>query len=104
MIAFIGNIDYIIIVILLCVVGIIPGFVYGEHVTFFDRWYQDCPIRGKGNLSLLPWNWTSRNPSGISIFGVPYGKGDQKRAFLSLEDSVECLNLILDHPAEKILL
>ncbi|ARD85231.1 hypothetical protein FAD_1369 [Ferroplasma acidiphilum] len=37
MVAFIGNIDYIIIVILLCVVGIIPGFIYGERVTFFDR-------------------------------------------------------------------
>ncbi|AGO60423.1 hypothetical protein FACI_IFERC00001G0443 [Ferroplasma acidarmanus Fer1] len=37
MVAFIGNVDYIIIVILLCVVGIIPGFIYGERVTFFDR-------------------------------------------------------------------
>ncbi|MGE9811177.1 hypothetical protein ACLIKE_07525, partial [Ferroplasma acidiphilum] len=37
MVAFIGNVDYIIIVILLSVVGIIPGFIYGERVTFFDR-------------------------------------------------------------------
>lgn len=37
MAAFIGNINYIVIVILLCAVGIIPGFIYGEHVTFFDK-------------------------------------------------------------------
>gem|GEM_PF-544999 len=37
MITFIGNINYIIIVILLCFVGILPGFIYGEHVTFFDK-------------------------------------------------------------------
>ena len=39
-----------------------------------------------------------------AVIGYPltvYGKGDQKRAFLSLQDSVECLNLILDHPAER---
>ena len=33
--AFIGNIDYITVVILLCGIGIIPGFIYGEHVSFF---------------------------------------------------------------------
>jgi len=37
MAAFIGNIDYITIVMLLCAAGIIPGFIYGEHVTFFDK-------------------------------------------------------------------
>ncbi len=39
-----------------------------------------------------------------AVIGYPltvYGKGNQKRAFLSLEDSVECLNLIIDHPPEK---
>ena len=38
------------------------------------------------------------------MIGYPltvYGKGDQKRTFLSLQDSIECLNLILDHPAER---
>ena len=37
MAAFIGNIDYITIVILLCGIGIIPGFIYGEHVSFFEK-------------------------------------------------------------------
>ncbi len=39
-----------------------------------------------------------------AVIGYPltvYGKGNQKRAFLSLEDSVECLNLIIDHPPER---
>ncbi|EQB74248.1 MAG: hypothetical protein AMDU4_FER2C00018G0012 [Ferroplasma sp. Type II] len=35
--AFIGNIDYITVVILLCGIGIIPGFIYGEHVSFFEK-------------------------------------------------------------------
>ena len=37
MAAFIGNIYYITIVILLCGIGIIPGFIYGEHVSFFEK-------------------------------------------------------------------
>ena len=39
-----------------------------------------------------------------SVIDMPltvYGKGEQKRAFLSLEDSVTCLNIILNHPPEK---
>ncbi len=37
MAAFIGNIYYITIVILLCVIGIIPGFIYEERVSFFEK-------------------------------------------------------------------
>ncbi len=37
MAAFIGNIGYIAIVMLLCAVGIILGFIYGGHISFFDR-------------------------------------------------------------------
>ena len=36
-----------------------------------------------------------------AILGIPltvYGQGNQKRAFLSLEDSITCLNLILNNP------
>lgn len=31
---------------------------------------------------------------------TPYGKGQQKRGFLPLKDSIQCLNLIIDNPAE----
>ena len=32
---------------------------------------------------------------------TPYGKGDQRRGFLSLEDSVNCLTIGLENPPEK---
>lgn len=32
---------------------------------------------------------------------TPYGKGGQTRGFLSLEDSVNCLTIALEHPPEK---
>ena len=37
MAAFIGNIGYIVIAMFLCGIGIIPGFIYGEHVSFFEK-------------------------------------------------------------------
>lgn len=32
---------------------------------------------------------------------TPYGKGEQKRGFLPLKDSIQCLNLIIDNEAEE---
>ncbi|WP_337861092.1 hypothetical protein [Ferroplasma sp.] len=36
MLAFIGNIDYMAIILAICILGIIPGLAFGERVTFFD--------------------------------------------------------------------
>lgn len=32
---------------------------------------------------------------------TPYGKGEQKRGFLPLKDSIQCLNLIINNPAKQ---
>jgi len=32
---------------------------------------------------------------------TPYGRGGQNRGFLPLQDSINCINLIIDHPPEK---
>jgi membrane protein CcdC involved in cytochrome C biogenesis len=37
MAAFIGNEGYILIVLLLCLAGLVPGMIYGEHVSFFEK-------------------------------------------------------------------
>jgi hydrogenase/urease accessory protein HupE len=37
MLAFIRNIDYVIIIMLICAAGIIPGLAFGERVSFFER-------------------------------------------------------------------
>jgi hypothetical protein len=36
------------------------------------QWYQEPAWRGKGSRSLRPLNSTSKNPSGMSVLGVPY--------------------------------
>ncbi len=46
--AFIGLLDYILIIILIGIVGLIPGFAFGESVTFFEKnnslYYKRSPL------------------------------------------------------------
>ncbi len=78
---------------------VMQGVVYGTRTKEID----DNKIFSRFDIDEVYGTVLNRFAA-QSVIDMPltvYGKGEQKRAFLSLEDSITCLNIILNHPPEK---
>jgi UDP-sulfoquinovose synthase len=76
------------------------GVVYG---TYIDEMADVAELRTRFDFDQSFGTAINRFCS-QAIIGLPltpYGKGQQKRGFLPLRDSMQCLGLALENPADK---
>lgn len=79
---------------------IMQGIVYGTRV---DGMQRGVPFNTRFDVDACFGTVLNRFCA-QAILGVPlslYGRGRQKRGFLPLCDSLQCLSLVLDNPPEK---
>lgn len=84
----------------LCCTDIMQGVIYGTQIKAMEG---DENLRTRFDIDECFGTAINRFCS-QAIIGepiTPYGKGEQKRGFLPLKDSIQCLNLIIDNPAEE---
>ncbi|MCL5873895.1 MAG: NAD-dependent epimerase/dehydratase family protein [Candidatus Thermoplasmatota archaeon] len=78
------------------ITDVMQGVVYGTATKEIEksRLYTRFDIDEVWGTALN--RFAAQAVAGLPI--TPYGKGNQKRGFLSLEDSITCLNLALEKP------
>lgn len=88
---------------------IMQGVVHGVITNDMDR-YSDC-LEKECDPSLMTrfdfdeyWGTCLNRFCAQAIIGhdlTPYGKGGQKRGYIALRDSMQCLNIAVENPPEK---
>ena len=79
---------------------IMQGVVYGIHI---DEMGEDTSLRTRFDFDQCFGTAINRfcAQAVIGLPITPYGKGHQKRGFLTLNDSMQCLTLALENPPKK---
>lgn len=93
---------------------VMQGVVYGTRIEemFWDASIEDLEVDAAGVVADLRTRFDFDATFGTAInrfcaqviAGVPitpYGKGRQKRGFLPLQDSMQCMTLALENPPKK---
>ena len=78
---------------------IMQGPVYGTRIKAMG---DDPKLCTRFDYDQV-WGTVLNRLCAQAVVGHPltvYGSGDQQRAFLSLEDSIQCMTLALEHPSE----